>query len=255
MFRFRMKALDYLMAGRFDDAARTYRARLSDNPDDEASASGLAHAYMGAGRYEEAIPWGWRVHEDSKKDIPDSPGELLNLSCAYWCLDDRNRAIELARVLCVGIRNRTINMAPDFAGGATFGLVLHYMAVTADDAASCDYALDYLRALNVKYDKRPTLFRYPVQTVKQLLGEMTFEDALEGATGQRTLREAYRAAKGNLSIKKELGVALFHDGALCRVSGEETGCLERMRQVFDLGYQTEWIRWQLARHELATTPR
>ncbi|ESW89749.1 hypothetical protein X770_12660 [Mesorhizobium sp. LSJC269B00] len=146
-------------------------------------------------------------------------------------------------------------MAPDLAGGATFGLVLHYMALTTGDDATRDYAFEYLRKLNVKYNKRPTLFRYPVQTVKQMLGEIAFEDALEGATKERNLAAAFRAADSNRSIKLALGVALFHDGALRRVSGDETGCMERMQQVFDMGYQTEPVRWYLARHEVLRTER
>jgi hypothetical protein len=49
-------------------------------------------------------------------------------------------------------------MAPDQAGGATFGLILHYMAVAAGDAANVDYALRYLQKLNTKYDKHPHRF-------------------------------------------------------------------------------------------------
>ena len=146
-------------------------------------------------------------------------------------------------------------MAPDQAGGATFGLVLHYMSETARENASRDFAFEYLRKLNVKYDKQPSLFRYPMQTVKQLLGEVTFEDALYGATKERSLTAACRAADRNRSVKLALGVALFHDGALRRASGDEAGCMERMQDVFGLGYQTESVRWCLARHEVLGTVR
>lgn len=247
-----MSALDHLMAGRFDEAITAYQAELAANPGNGGTISGLAHAYMGAGRYEEAIPWEWRVHERSKARNPDTPGELLYLSCAYWCLEDRGHAIELAHKLCAGILDRSISMAPDQAGGATFGLVLHYMAVTAEDEPNRNYSLDYLRQLNVKYDKRPKSFFYPMQTVKQVLGELSFEDALEGATKERSLPTAYEAAKTSRLVLSELGIALFHDGALRRSLGNETDCMERMQQVFDLGYQTESIRWQLARHEVET---
>lgn len=239
------------MAGAFDEAITAYQAELASKPEDGGATSGLAHAYMGAGRYEEAVPWEWRVHERAKTRNPDSPGELLYLSCAYWCLEDRSRAIELVRELCVSILDGTVSMAPDQAGGATFGLILHYMGVSARDEANRDFALEYLRKLNTKYDKRPTLFRYPVQTVKQLLGGIAFEDALVGATKERDLAAAYRAAESNRSIKLALGVVLFHDGVLHRVRGNETACAERMKQVFDLGYQTDAFRWYLARHEVA----
>jgi tetratricopeptide (TPR) repeat protein len=245
-----MIALDLLIAGQFNEAIEAYQQELEIGPAERSSLAGLASAFMGAGRYNEAIPVKWKVNENNKVRNPDSPGQLLELSCAYWCLDDHYRAIDLARQLCASILDGSVSMAPDQAGGATFGLILHYMAVTGGDEGNRDYALDYLRSLNLKYDKRPTLFSYPVQTVKQLLGEMTFEDALEAATKQRSLPAAFEAAKPRQLALPWLGIALFHDGAIRRASGDETGCIERMRQVYELGYQTESIRWQLARHEV-----
>lgn len=250
---FLMNALDFFKSGRFDKAIEAYQVRLADNPEDHPAASGLAHSLMGAGLYQDALPWEWRVHEREKRKIPDGPGEHLNLSCAYWCLGDRAHAMELVRGLCAGIMDRSINMAPDQAGGATYGLVLHYMALFAGDREKQEYALNCLQKLNEKYDKRPTLFRYPVQTVKQLLGEVTFEDALEGATKERNLAAARQVAEGNRSVKLALGVVLFHDGVLHRVRGDEAGCVDRMKQVFDLGYQTETTRWYLARHEVSVS--
>ena len=250
-----MSALDLLIAGRFEEAIRAYRELIVVEPNDIAWIDGLAKSYCGIGDYTAAIPLLFQVDSCQKKNTPDAPGQQLQIGAAYWCLDDRARAIELTRELCAGILDRSIGMAPDLAGGATFGLVLHYMALTMDDDATRDYAFEYLRKLNVKYNKRPTLFRYPAQTVKQMLGEIAFEDALEGATKERSLAAAFRAADSNRSIKLALGVALFHDGALRRVSGDETGCMERMQQVFDMGYQTEPVRWYLARHEVLGTER
>lgn len=242
---------DLRVAGRFNDMIKVALDRVGGGREDHVAVAALGQAYMGAGRYEEALPWEWRVHERAKAEIPDGPGEHLQLACAYWCLDDRVRAIELARGLCAGILDRSVNMAPDLAGGATYGLILHYMGVTVVDDGLRDYALDYLSKLNVKYDRRPTIFRYPVQTVKQLLGELSFEDALEGATKTRSLPDAYQAADQNRSIKIKLGIALFHDAVVRRTNGDQVGCDKRMREVFALGYQTESIRWYFARHEVS----
>ena len=141
-------------------------------------------------------------------------------------------------------------MAPDHAGGATFGLILHFMAVTAGDSAARDAALKFLQKLNVKFDKRPTLFRYPVATVKQLPGEAPFEDALASATGARNLAAAHHAANSKRLTMPALGQVLFHDGAIRRASGDEAGCKARMQEVFALGYQTDAVCWYLARHEV-----
>lgn len=245
-----MSALELFAAGRFEEAIRAFREIIVIEPDDIGWIDGLAKSYCGIGDYRAALPLLYRVDAYQRKNTPDAPGQRLQIGTAYWCLDDCARAIKLIRELCAGILDRSVGMAPDQAGGATFGLVLHYMALTTGDDANRDYALEYLRKLNVKYDKRPTLFRYPVQTVKQILGEIAFEDALEGATKERRPAAACRAADNNRSVKLALGVALFHDGALRRASGNETGCMERMRQVFDLGYQTEPVHWYLARHEV-----
>jgi tetratricopeptide (TPR) repeat protein len=246
-----MNALDFLMAGRANDAIKAYQEILARNSNDPGAVDGLASAYMLAGRYADSIPLMWRVHERQKAQTKDHPGQLLKISCAYWCLENRPRAIELARGLCSGISDRTIGMSPDMAGGATFGLVLHYMAVTAGDVGSTNYALEYFSMLAEKYDNRPSLFRYPRETVKHLLGLASFEDVLEAVSKKRTLDAAYEAAQENRSIKSGLGVALFHDGVLHRVRREEAACMVRMTRVFDLGYQTESIRWHLARYEVS----
>lgn len=250
-----MSALELFLAGRFEEAIKAFGDVIASEPDDIAWIDGLAKSYCAVADYRAALPLLRKVDDYQKKSNPDAPGQQLQISVAYWCLEDRSSAIELAHELCATILDGTVTMAPDQAGGATFGLILHYMSATAGDDANRDYALDYLRKLNVKYDKRPTLFRYPVQTVKQLLGEVAFEDALEGATKERSLAAANRAAEGNRSIKLALGVALFHDGVLRRTSGDEVGCTERMQQVLDLGYQTEMIRWQLARREVLAKAR
>jgi tetratricopeptide (TPR) repeat protein len=252
-----MTALDLLVKGRFEEAVVAYQAELIVEPEDISSIDGLAKAYQELASYSLAIPLMERVHAYNKRN-PDHPGQHLQLSVAYWCLDDRARAIEYARGLCAAILDRSISMAPDLAGGATFGLILHYMALTAGDEANRDYALRYLKKLNTKYDKRPMMFRYPKETVKQLLGDVSFEAALEGASvsvldskpGARDLASAYRLAKGNRSIKMRLGQVLFHDGAICRAKGDEAGCTTRMREVFALGYQTDSLCWYLARHEV-----
>jgi len=67
------------------------------------------------------------------------------------------------------------------------------------------------------------------------------------------LTAAYKAAESNRSIKLALGVVLFHDGVLRRAQSDEAACVDRMKQVFGLGYQTETFRWYLARHEVANT--
>lgn len=137
-----MDALHELMAGNFSEAVRGFEQELSLAPDDIASADGLSKALQGAGNYRRALPLLERVHSYQKGSNPGAPGQLLPLSCAHWCRNDRDKALELVRDLCARMLDGSISMAPDQAGGATFGLVLHYMAVTAEDERNRNYALD-----------------------------------------------------------------------------------------------------------------
>lgn len=238
------------MAGKFEEAAAAFEGLVASEPNDIAWLDGLGKSYCAIGDFQAALPLLERVDAYQRKGTPDAPGQQFQMSVAHWCLESRAKAVELVRKLCADTLDGKIGMAPDQAGGATFGLVLHYMAVTMTDDINRNRALDFLRALNANYDKRPTLSRYPVQTVKQLLGEMAFEDALECATGAPALASAFRVAERSRSAMQRLGVVLFHDGAARRACGDEMGCLERMQHVFDLGHRTEPIRWQLARHEV-----
>lgn len=237
------------MKGDFAEAIDGYERALALNPDDIASIDGLAKSFEGSGDYRKAIPLLERVSAYQRGQIPDHPGQLVSLSCAHWYLDERTKALAIGRELCLGLLKRKINMAPDSAGGATFGLILHFMSVTSGDAANLEFAIDYLHKLNKNYEKRPTNYLFPKQTVKQVLGELSFEDALEGATGERTLFGAFEAAKTRRLSLVYLAIALFHDGVIKRSSGDEVGCMERMRQVYDFGYKAE-TRWELARKEL-----
>src|SRR4051812_30740955 len=98
-----MSALDLLIAGRFEEAIRAYRELIVVEPNDIGWIDGLANSHCGAGNYKEALPLLYQVDAYQKKNTPDAPGQQLEIGVAYWCLDDRTRAIELTRDLCAGI--------------------------------------------------------------------------------------------------------------------------------------------------------
>lgn len=253
-----IKAYELRNAGHFDEAIAAYRNEIAANPGNIDLVYGLSQAYLGAGDYAEAIPLLWQVHHDEKAKIKDHPGQQLNIACAYWCTENRNQAIELARGLCEGILDRSIGMAPDLAGGATYGLILHYMTTTARDASNFEYALKYLKKLKVKYDKNPDRIQAPRQSVRQLLGNTSFKEVLREATysvvekrpGVDDLSKAKKLAQKNISTKSALRVALFHDGVYRRTLGDEVGCMSRMKEVTDLGISGSLTRYYLARHEI-----
>jgi len=241
-------ALDFLIAGRASDAIEAYLQILDRDPNSRSAVDGLASAYMCAGQYDKAIPLKWRVHKWQKAETPDHPGQQLQIACSHWCLGEHSRAMALVHELCMGIIDQTIGMSPDMAGGATFGLILHYMAVTARDDSNVQHALNYFTRLNEQYEQRPNLFRFPKETVRQILGLESFEDVLQ-ATSARDLTSALIAASENRSVKAALVVALFQDGVLQRVENNEVRCMARMSEVFELGYQANALRWCLSRYE------
>lgn len=242
---------DLLVAGRFAEAAEAYRLMQADGSKRLAATSGLAQALCGLGDYRAAIPVLEEEHRNDVLGLPGSPGKRLELACAHWCLDERSTALDLAHGLCADLRTGKVHMAPDLAGGATFGLVLHYMAVTAGVPGEVDYALACLSTLNAKYDKQPARYRFPVQTVKQLLGEGTFEQAWEATRPRLDITVLSQGPEPDRSVRINESIALFHDGVQRRTQGDKTGCLSRMRQVFEMGHRTDLIRWRLARHEVA----
>jgi hypothetical protein len=239
-----------LIDGKFSEAISAYERELSRDPTNRSLSGGLASALMGAGEYEAAIPLKWAAHERAVKEIPDTCGELVNLACAYWCINDRARAIQLVHGLITGNLSGQINMAPDGAGGASFGLLLYYMAVTVGDQGERGYALAFLRKLKAKYDKTPTFFGDPKTTVQQLFGSASFEDALEGASRERAVKSALVKATMSRAVAVKLSVVLFYDGVFHRAASNEDGFQERMSQVHQLGYWADPLYWYFARNEL-----
>jgi tetratricopeptide (TPR) repeat protein len=239
-------------AGNFPKAIDEWSKELKAHPDDAALNDALRDAYQLVGDYRRALPFMQRVHEHDKSEVPDHPGQWLAMSVAHWCLGERAEAIDYAYALCLGQEKRTINMAPDQALGATFPMFLYYYAVTAGDEDNIAYAVSRLEALNRKYAKHPEhYYIYPKQTLKQILGELSFEDALEGATELRDLNLALETVPRGRHKYEDLGTALFFDGVIGRARGDEAACKARMQQVFDLGWKTDTYCWQLARHEVA----
>lgn len=239
-------------AGDFSKAIDLWSKELALHPNNDALNDGLSKAHQGFGTYRNALPFLNKVHDHQKSEVPDHPGQWLAMSVAHWCLGERLEAIDYAYALCLGQEKRTINMAPDQALGATFPMFLYYYAVTAGDEDNIAYAISRLEALNRKYAMHPEhYYIYPKQSLKQILGELSFEDALEGATELRDLDIALQTVPRGRHKYSHLGTALFFDGVVSRARGDEAACKARLQQVFDLGWKTDTYCWQLARHEVA----
>jgi tetratricopeptide (TPR) repeat protein len=249
-----MDAPDLLGSHRYAEAIAACKQALSVNPNDFAAMGRMASALRALEKYEEALPLFERLDAYWKgiKIAPGSPGRQEDISCLYWFMGNRQKAIELMRGLVDGILDRSINYG-DAAGGMKQGLLLYYMAVTErqPDQAAC--ALDYMRNRITQLKRLlpglPVDY-WPVPVARYYLGDLAFEELLAFATGERELPEAIAIARVKLLSRRELCVALFHDGAKNRALGAEDRCLARMRECYALEDPLIEPEWYLARHEV-----
>jgi tetratricopeptide (TPR) repeat protein len=243
-----MNALDLLRAHKYADAIAACRQILSANPNDFAAIDTMASALLALERYEEALPLFERIdaHEKQREITPGHPGRQLEISCLYWFMGDRSKAIALMRGLVDGILDRSIQYG-DAAGGMTQGLLLYYMGATANQPNQMAFALDYMRN---RLKRKFGFENWPCPVAHYYLGDISFDDLLAAATGQRDLSQATDIARVKLLGRRQLCGALFHDGAKSRAHGAEEQCLARMRQCYALEDPLIEPEWYLARHEV-----
>jgi tetratricopeptide (TPR) repeat protein len=249
-----MDALDLLQSHKYAESVAACRQRLAVNPNDIGAMDTMASALRALEKYEEAIPLFERIgaHEKERKITPGHPGRQEDISCLYWFLGNRNEAIALMRGLVDGILDGSVQYG-DLAGGMKQGLLLYYMAITEHqpDQAACalDYMTDRLNHLKRLLPLTPIDY-WPVPVARYYLGDLAFDELLVFATGQRELPGATATARVDLLSRRQLCVALFHDGTKSRAQGAESQCLARMRQCYALEDPLIEPEWYLARHEV-----
>jgi len=249
-----MDALTLLETHQYFDAIAECRKQLQTDPDDIGAMDILAGALMALERYEEALTLYQRVsvYEREDKIARGRPGRRKEISCIYWFLGDRPKAISLMRELVDGIIDRSIQYG-DAAGGVEQGALLYYMGITAHDAESADFALKYLRNRAKRFAITKWLANtvWPVPLARYYLGEIDFAELLETAARRaRDVPTAVAIARHDLLARRQLCVAFFHDGVMRRAEGAEKECLARMRECYALEDPLIEPEWYLARHEV-----
>ena len=249
-----MTVHDLMKSGHYAEAAVACEQALAKDPADFKIMSIMALALQALGRYREALPLYERldVHWKGIKIAPGLPGCEEDISCLHWLVGDRPKAIALMRGLVDGMLDGSIGYG-DAAGGMQQGLLLYYMAVTErqPDQAAC--ALDYMRNRLGRLKRLVpghSIESWPAPVARYYLGEIAFDELLVFATGQRELLDATAAAEAGMLSRRQLCVALFHDGIRNRAEGAEDRCLARMRQCFALKNPLIEPEWYLARHEV-----
>ena len=248
-----MNARDLLWSHRYVEAIAACRRILSIKPDDIAATSIMADALRALERYKEALPLFERVdaHEKGKPQItPGHPGQQMDISCLYWFMEDRPKAIALMRGLVDGILDGSIQYSTDVAGGMTQGLLLYYMGVAANRPDQTAFALDYMRKRLNRLKSYHGLDSWPAPVARYYLGEMSFGDLLAAATGQQGLPRAIDVGRGQLLRRRRLCQVLFHDGVKSRVHGAEGQCIGRMRECYASENPLIEHEWYLARYEV-----
>jgi tetratricopeptide (TPR) repeat protein len=240
-------ALDLLESHKYAESVAECRRRLAIDPNDIGAAATLASALKATEDYRGALTLYERVgsHEQTSELTPGHPGRRTEISCMHWFLGDRQRAIDLMHGLVKGVLNRSINYG-DAAGGITQGLLLYYMAVTQNLHEEASFSLKYLKSRA----KRSAIRSWPGHVARYYLGELTFEDVLVSATGQRDLSVALEVARTQLLSRRRLCGALFHDGVRRRTHGAEEMCLARMRECYGLANPLIEPEWYFARYEV-----
>jgi hypothetical protein len=162
-------------------------------------------------------------------------------------LGHRAEAIQWMRKTVDGILDGSIRFG-DAAGGVKQGLLLYYMGVTAGDKEAAAKALSYLRTRT----KRRAIEIFPGPVARYYLGEIDFADVLSDATRGRAHSAALATtiAHGDLLSRREVCVALFHDGVKERTQGDEGRCQSRMRECLSLENPLLEEEWYLARYEV-----
>ena len=242
-----MDALDLLESHKYAEAITECRRRLAMNPNDIGAADTMASALTAVGQYREALPLYEFVGLDEREDklTPGHPGRQIDISCLHWFLGDRQIAIRLMHELVDGILDGSINYG-DAAGGVTQGLLLYYMAVTENLPEEMSFALKYMK----NRSKRTAGSNWPGPVARYYLGDVTFDDVLASATGQRELPAAFEVARTKLLSRRQLCGALFHDGVRRRAKGAKELCLARMRECYGLENPLIEPEWYLARYEI-----
>jgi hypothetical protein len=228
---------------------------MADSPDDIGAQQAMAKALRATGEYREALSFYEQVAEHRRQDrvanimTPGSAPWDIDIACLYWLCGDRAKAMRMMHGLAAGILDGSIQYASDAAGGMSQGLLLYYMAVSDNKPEQMSFALDYMR----NRLKGRMIQTWPCAVASYYLGDITFAKVMEdveNVDGQVRLAPHVDPAVLELGRRKDLCVALFHDGVRSRARGDEAHCLARMRECYALENPVNQQEWYLARYEV-----
>jgi len=241
-----MDARQLFDAYRFDDAVVAYKDQLTKGIDDEwANLDGLGKALMASGQYAEAMPYLEKVGQYQSNLLPGAPGREIPLSVCHWVLGDREQGLKMIRDLVIAVRDRVITYA-DLAGGVSQGIILCYMATTMQCQDDIKLAL---RFLTDRTKNKLKIKSWPGPAALLLLGNTTFEESVQNATGAPELSRAKAIANADLLKRRQLTNVLFAAAVERRLAEDETECSVYMVECANLTNPLLEYEWHLAKKE------
>ena len=186
------------------------------------------------------------MHDRNRGAHPGALGRPVLLSVCHWMSGDRERALEIIRQLVIDVRTRIVYYT-DFAGGTSYGVILCYMAATLKAADDVALALKFLRwATRRRYAQS-----WPGPAAAHLLGKISLDDAMIGATGTSDIETAKAIGEEKVMKRRNLTSLLFAAGTARRVAGDEDGCRRLMGACASLTDTLCEYEWHLACREVS----
>lgn len=256
-----MTVQELMWSHRYTEAVTDLRQHLAKNPEDRLAIEWMAQALRALGEYGESLLHFERLsgfrRDDNVANIlaPGTAAWQIEIACLHWLLGDHAKAISLMHGLTAGILDGTIKYG-DEAGGMSQGLLLYYMAVTANVSDEASFALDFLgdRVERITRIMGALNDGWRCRIARQYLGEISFEAVMDAIEHPRH-RIVADPATIELAKRRRLVVALFHNGIRSRALGDEKHCLARMRECYGLENPLIENEWYLARYEVEKADR
>lgn len=239
-----MKPKELLFNHRYAEAIAAYKQQMMEGQN-KNTYSALGAAQLSLKHYHEALLSYKRANELER--LGGSIPHLSEIGVSLWLLNERAEAIQTWHKAVAGIIDGSIQYG-DPAGGAAQGLLLWYGAVTLDDTAEREYALNYLRKLSKKTVHGKAIL-WPRPVVLMVLGENTLGEALEIAAGSIKMEEAMKKANTDLLTRRRLCQTIFYAACQDRRMENESECIDKMRLCSQLENPILECEWYLARGE------
>jgi len=241
-----MKPWEMILAHRFEEAAKIYREKVHDSPEDPGPVGGLATAMLCLGRLTEALEYFRKANAIENRELRgQSEPYLEKIGGILWILGRRLEALQTFKRKVDGIGDGSIKYS-DNAGGISPGLLLWFASIGTGDQSVTAHSLKYL----TKLAKKSRIHYWPGPIALFLLGKSSIDEVLSAACGTPDFQQCNSIATGDLLKRRQLVNALFYLAVRARDLGDEDKCRELLSQCRELRNPVLEIEWYLSDSEI-----